>query len=62
MREEKRGHGVIIRDNVFWIVGGTAKAQTRQRLAKNHLFRTTFDGFSFRRMIHETQTLRRLQW
>ena len=30
MREEKRGHGVIIRDNVFWIIGGTAKASVKQ--------------------------------
>ena len=28
--QQKRGHGVIIRDNTFWVVGGTAKATVRQ--------------------------------
>ena len=30
LKQEKRGHGVIIRDNIFWVIGGTAKATSRQ--------------------------------
>ena len=28
--QPKRGHGVIIRDNTFWVLGGTAKSTVRQ--------------------------------